>query len=823
MTLNSMESPSPIYEIANNFAILTALPLFITGNAGTGKTTFLRKLRESTPKKMVIAAPTGVAAINAGGSTLHSLFQLPFTPFVPTVEGRSNLLKKLRLTTTKRRTLQEIEILVIDEISMVRADILDEIDTILRSVRFKRDKPFGGVQVIFIGDLFQLPPVAIAQEWEVLAPYYQNPFFFSSKVIQEYPPIQIELDTVFRQTDKKFINLLSQVRHNKLTFEGFEMLKSRFYPDFKIDEHKDYIFLTTHNKKANSINAEELEKIEAPKHTYNAKIDGEFPQNLYPNSPILELKLGAKVMFIANGPNYYNGKIGLISHISEDHSIFVKCINQQGEEEEIPVIYETWENIKYNVNPSTKNIEEKKIGSFEQIPLRLAWAITIHKSQGLTFDKICIDAEAAFSSGQVYVALSRCRSLEGIVLQSPIYRESLFTNHNVIEYSSNRKTEDVLKEILQVGILDYNAKILFDLFDFNFAMGQSNYLLEFLKKNSENFNAEVVPYHFDINKSVIYIHNLSLRFQKELEKLIQSNNQEGLKKRIKSACDYFAPQLASIIKQIEASPAQTFFLNYADDYNSILHTLFGEIFYRKFIIENIGEDFSTQHIFDLRQSFQLPKLPVNAYTSFDRPRVQRGKYPDLYNSLNALRYQLSEQNEVPIYLIMSNNALTEMATYLPLNNEDLMQISGIGAKKVEKYGTLFLEIITNYCQEHNLSSEMGNIKKRKTTVTPKPTTVKKTPTHQISFDLYKTGKNIQEIAKIRNLTEGTIETHLCVHIASGELNISELFSKEEIDLATELFNLGESLSSVFNTLEGNLTFGQLRMIRASIPEEKLPD
>ena len=408
--------PSPYYRLAEEFALHTGRSIYLTGKAGTGKTTFLRRLRSITRKQTAVVAPTGVAAINAGGVTMHSFFQLPFGPFVPTPAGRNQLIGQLHMQANRRRVLRELELLVIDEVSMVRADTLDMVDTILRHVRFRPAEPFGGVQVVFIGDLFQLSPVVTDQEWRILAPYYPTPYFFHSLAVRQQPPVHIELDHIFRQSNADFIRVLNEVRGNSLSPHGLALLQSRYDPAFTPPEGDTYITLTTHNYKADRINAAELDKLPGPPTRFHAQVKGEYPEKSYPAEATLELKEGAKVMFLKNDTEtprrYFNGKIGVVEEMDDD-GITIRC---PGDDAPILVQRDTWRNIRYTTDPATQQIEEKELGTFTQYPLRLAWAITIHKSQGLTFDKAVIDADDAFAPGQVYVALSRCRSLEGLVL-----------------------------------------------------------------------------------------------------------------------------------------------------------------------------------------------------------------------------------------------------------------------------------------------------------------------------------------------------------------------------------------------------------------------
>ena len=386
-----------MFRFATELVNQSSRNIFLTGKAGTGKTTFLKYIRESCPKQIAVVAPTGVAAINAGGVTIHSFFQLPISPFIPETKGFTNknndqnnphsLLSRQRLTSEKKKVLQELELLIIDEISMVRCDTMDAIDLVLRHVRNRHHKRFGGVQVLFIGDMYQLPPVIPEQEWSVLSEYYNSPYFFDSHVIKEDQPVCIEFNKIYRQSEEKFINLLNRVRNNELDAEGMNLLESRHKPLFRRNKQGGYIILTTHNYKADSTNANELQQLNGKLFSFQAEITGEFSEKAYPADEMLQLKEGAQVMFIKNdsekSKRYFNGKIGIVTKLGEE-KIFVQC---KDEPDEIEVKKEKWENIRYTLNKNTRRLDEEILGSFTQYPLRLAWAITIHKSQGLTFEK----------------------------------------------------------------------------------------------------------------------------------------------------------------------------------------------------------------------------------------------------------------------------------------------------------------------------------------------------------------------------------------------------------------------------------------------------
>ncbi len=413
------------FELAYRFVNETNKNIFLTGKAGTGKTTFLKYLRENSSKKSVVAAPTGVAAINAHGVTLHSLFQLPFGIILPEKNliesGTGNvrnhsLLSRIHYNKEKLKLLRSLELLIIDEASMVASYTVDAIDTILRYIKQKVYQSFGGVQILFIGDLYQLPPVIKQGEWEILKQYYSSIFFFNSFVLRINVPVIIELKKIFRQKDDKYIEILNGIRDNNITEENFKLLNANINRNFIPKEHEEYITLTTHNYQADEINKRKLSNIPERAYFFQSEVINDFPEHLFPAENELKLKAGAQVMFLKNdieGKKYFNGKLGIIKELNE-HCIRVKCKDNN---DEIDLKKSEWQNINYKINSETNEITEEILGSFIQYPLRLAWAITIHKSQGLTFDKIIIDAENAFAKGQVYVALSRCTSLEGLVLK----------------------------------------------------------------------------------------------------------------------------------------------------------------------------------------------------------------------------------------------------------------------------------------------------------------------------------------------------------------------------------------------------------------------
>ena len=464
---------------AASFVIHTDRPIFLTGKAGTGKTTFLKYILKNCTKKMAVAAPTGVAAINAGGTTLHSLFHLPFGTYLRDyvlnwnerdnhIYNRQRLLAKIRLSGEKRHLLQELELLVIDEVSMLRADMLDAIDDILKSVR--RDmRPFGGLQILFIGDLYQLPPVVKQQEWTLMQEKYASPFFFDATVMREVQLLQIELKKIYRQSDSVFINLLNNIRNNCCSTEQMQLLNSYFKPDFTPDHQEAFITLCSHNAQADNINQKKLKELSGKTVAFEALVKGDYSESSYPTESVLQLKEGAQVMFIKNDKGlekrYYNGKIGFVKKISSDKKEIT--IGFTDGSEDVKVTKEEWKNVKYNYDKTEDKINEETLGTFSQFPLRLAWAVTIHKSQGLTFDRAIIDAGAAFAPGQVYVALSRVRSLHGLVLKSKINLNNIFTNRDVVAYSRNILPEEEFDSLLYASQRYYLMNLLLSTFDWN--------------------------------------------------------------------------------------------------------------------------------------------------------------------------------------------------------------------------------------------------------------------------------------------------------------------------------------------------------------------
>lgn len=543
---------------AVSFVNQTNQQLFLTGKAGTGKTTFLKYIRENSHKKMAVTAPTGVAAMNAGGTTLHALFWLPFGTFIEDyplqwneqdshIYNKNRLFSTIKLTKQRRAILQELELLVIDEVSMVRADTLDAIDVILKSVR--RDmRPFGGVQMLFIGDLYQLPPVVREHEWQVLRDHYRSPFFFDAKVLREHPPVILELNKIYRQNDNYFIHLLNNIRNNKCTIDDLEKLNEHYQSDFSPAEGEQYITLTSHNKLADAINQEQLARLKGTMHNVRAVVKDDFQQASFPADEMLPLKIGAQVMFIKNDSGedrkFFNGKIGTVKELNLDrHQIVVGFSDGS---DDVVVRRETWENIRYKYNKGEDKIEEEVMGTFSQFPLRLAWAITIHKSQGLTFDKAVVDAGTSFAAGQVYVALSRLTGLEGLVLKSKIPMHSIRTDPQVVDFMQRMIPNDEITKILESCQRNYLGQIVLQSFRWGTLVESVDELKESLANRNIDSKDAALAYLTEISTVLKEQEKVANKFVTLLYTMLRDKEALDYGKiceRTKAAVAWFLPRL----------------------------------------------------------------------------------------------------------------------------------------------------------------------------------------------------------------------------------------------------------------------------------------
>ena len=826
---------NPELQLALDFIQYTNKHIFLTGKAGTGKTTFLRRLQETLPKRMAVVAPTGVAAINARGVTIHSFFQLPFGPILGEFSHEQQ-----RFNKEKINIIKSLDLLVIDEISMVRADLLDGIDTVLR--RFKdRSKPFGGLQLLMIGDLQQLAPVAKDHEWELLRPHYDTIYFFSSHALRETPFVSIELLEVFRQQDTHFISILNKVRENCLDAETLAALNKRYIPNFQPKDEDGYITLCTHNAQAQRINDNKLSLLKTKEKMFKARVQGIFPEYSYPTDFELTLKEGAQVMFVKNDPTpeklFYNGKIGKIVEITAKDEIFVQCAD---ENEPILVTPLTWENVKYTLNAETNAITENVEGEFTQIPLKLAWAITIHKSQGLTFEKAVISAEASFAHGQVYVALSRCKTLEGMVLNAPIRQDNILSDHTVRGFTQYIEENRPNEEQLNRARIAYQHELVRDMFLFQNLQRRLNYVLKIIDENKGSF-PDFMHKLFDTAALQTEIIDVADKFQQQINYLLQTETDveknAALQDRIAKGSQYFLTKIVDII----AIPLEKMDLDIDNK----------EV--KKQIINAVGQlaeelRVKTGSLSVCREGFSFAKLQnakavamIDASTgSATKKRgasagsatgktkdAATGKVtaeidennlpnPALFEDLRAWRMEKSKELNVPPFAIFSQKALYELVTHLPANTKELVQIKGFGKVKAQQFGEELTAIIRQYCQENDITPVLFTDKE----IAPKKS--KDEDTKLVSYTLYKEGKSVEEIAAERGLVTSTIEGHLSHYVMLGELDIHELVPAEKLQTISDYFTEVDdpSLGAAREVLGEEYSYGELRLVRDWLQKEQ---
>ncbi len=819
---------NPQLELAYSFLMNTGKNLFLTGKAGTGKTTFLKNLREKTFKRMVVVAPTGVAAINAGGVTIHSFFQLPFGPQVPS-HYLPNLPKQseamFRFSREKLNIIRSLDLLVIDEISMVRADLLDAIDGVLRRFRSKTE-PFGGVQVLMIGDLQQLAPVVKESDWEILKPHYSGPFFFQSKVLQYHPADTIELKHIYRQQDERFIGVLNQIRENKITQQTIGILNSRHIPNFK--QSDGYITLCSHNRQADYINEQKLQAIPLPPVKFKAQIEGEFPEFSYPNDAELLLKPGAQVMFVKNDSSreklYYNGKIGKIERIS-DGTVYVQC---DGDDDVIAVGQVVWQNYKYSLNEKTNEIEETVIGSYTQIPLKTAWAITIHKSQGLTFEKAIIDANAAFAHGQVYVALSRCKTLEGMVLSSPIEPRSIITNHEVDNFIAESEKTQPNNDKLHLYKIEYEWELVSELFGFNGLWKRLLYLEKELKQNqSVVFGTMPMMLHDIIDKFKPNINEVASKFEIQLRALFAQggavDENPYLNERITKACRYFHDNLKQLVQPLfdeaEADTDNTALRKLIDEQ---MQRIEDEFTVRTNCLEACFESFSIASYLHARSVSSIEQVKTAKMQKKQNQRKESAvsKHPALYKQLRQWRDAKMDELDQPAYMILQTKTMADLADMLPHSLKDLTKIKGLGQKKIEIWGKELLKMVSDYCVDNNIA--MPEIDLRATEI-PQPEKKKSNSGGmQMSIGLFKMGFTPEEIARKTERVVSTIEEHLSKAVEQGEIEAEKLVDPQKINNIKLWFieNDTRLLSPAKAALGDDYSYFDIKVALASMKHDK---
>ena len=608
-------------ELAYHYVQHTNRCIFLTGKAGTGKTTFLRRLKQECPKQMAVVAPTGVAAINAEGVTIHSLFQLPPQLFLPTDEARRQLFAEMQMRANKQRVLRNLELLVIDEVSMVRADLLDTIDAVLRHFKHRPTIPFGGVQLLVIGDLFQLSPVVREEEWRLLQPYYEGPYFFQARVFRELKPIYIEFEHVYRQTTVEFLSILNEVRNNALTPQSFAVLNSRVRSEGmkELRSEGGAITLSTHNNKVDAINQREMDALKGKEYTYKATITDTFPESMYPIDEQLILKVGARVMFIKNDSStdklYYNGKLGVVTSLSKQ-AIHVLCDDGT----EVNVHNEVWENIRYNADSGSDQVQTEIIGTFTHYPLRLAWAITIHKAQGLTFDQLIIDAEDAFAAGQVYVALSRCRSLGGLTLLTPIPTRALTNAREVLQFTENQDSIQTIEQNLQPAQKEYLTTLLYALFDFKEHTEQL-YSLQRMANSMTSLQIPPNQYITDLITPLLELHGVGERFQQQIRQLMYNDQLDKLQERLQAACQYYAPKIYELLKEMSDCPLRSNNQSDSAQLKQSILDIYAAISRKAYLQAQMAQNVTVEAYFEARKTYKYKEPSLTIYTTQRKSRV----------------------------------------------------------------------------------------------------------------------------------------------------------------------------------------------------------
>lgn len=754
-----MQNISEAAAYTLQFINQTQRSVFLTGKAGTGKTTLLREIIETTHKNTVVVAPTGIAALNAGGVTIHSMFQLPFAGFIPDnsspqfsettkFETKATLRRHFKMNNVKRAVIRNMELLVIDEVSMLRADLLDAMDFMMQTVR-KNSYPFGGVQVLFIGDLLQLPPVIRDEEWRTLRTYYRGKFFFHSHVIQQNPPLYIELSKIFRQTDDSFISVLNNLRNNQITPQDILSLNQYVQPDFDLKNNPGYITLTTHNAKADTINNQAINDLKGKMNNYFPDIVGDFPEKIYPLDPNLQLKVGAQVMFVKNDlsfdKNYFNGKMGVIKSLSSQEIM----VHFPEEDKTIEVEKYEWQNIRYKVDEMTQEIEEEVLGTFVQYPIKLAWAITVHKSQGLTFDKAALDVSQVFLPGQAYVALSRLRSLNGLILLSPLRMNGISNDQDVMDYALNKASEELLKNSLHFETKNFIHKYLANSFDWaDLAQEWRNHQYSY---NDKSENSQKAKHASWAKKQALIIESLVDPAKKFMVQLNRIFNNETV-------------DLIHVSERIEA--AYSYFMKPMDE-------LVDELLYKM-------------------------------------EEIQRAKkMKAFYDELNLLE---ELQTKAVLRLFKARLLIKTVVAGETISKEKLTspEIKNYRSKKTTT-------IQENFKNKNSDLIDDDEPIRRYSAKTTKEKTVKKSTVEE-TYELWLEKNSISEIATIRKLTTQTIESHFVKLIQEKKIKVEDVLSPDKITALTEAFQFykEESLTGLKEQHGEKFTWDELRMFKASL-------
>lgn len=830
-------------ELARQFIEQTDTNVFLTGKAGTGKTTFLRQLRDDSPKRMVVVAPTGVAAINAGGVTIHSFFQLPLSPYVPGMQFSESGRKQYSFSKEKKSILRSLDLLVIDEISMVRADLLDAIDSVLR--RYKdHTRPFGGVQLLMIGDLQQLSPVVKDSEVHLLQPHYDTFYFFGSHALKQSRYVTIELKTIYRQTDEQFVRILNAIRERRIDNELLARLNERYIPNFQTKTGDGYIRLTTHNHTAQHYNEQQLAALPAQAYSFKAEVKGNFNESLYPADALLTLKEGAQVMFIRNDESgqgrYYNGRIGHVQKVTAD-SIVVRCDDGTA----FSVEPSEWANSRYTLDETTKEIREVVEGTFRQYPLRLAWAITIHKSQGLTFEKAVIDAVASFAHGQVYVALSRCKTLDGVVLASPVTPSAIISDDAVADFmhSGVELTDEATRQLGQLQY-DYFYKLLDELFNFQYLRRDFDLVLRLLDEYFYRLYPALLEQYKE--KEILFkeiLTDVADKFRLQYTSLIQQASDYAgdsfLQERIGKAAAYFHVKLDSLLLSLlKTTKVETDNQTIRKRMDEALFNL-RESFYlkRELMRHFVMHPFSAGEYLQAKAVITLEGSDTLFNPTMLKPgKKKRGtsaladsiptdiRYPKLYRALQEWRRQKSGELGLPAYTILKQNALICMANSMPDTMKALIDTPYFGKISAAQYGEEILAVIRQFVQNHGHEleespapisrTELEKQLKAEAKAEREKNKPPKVNTKQQTYLLYKEGKNIDDIAALRGFARTTIEGHLAHYVGEGKLPLSDFVSEEKIRRIRAVLPAA-TLTEAKEKLGDDISYGEIRMVMAA--------
>ncbi len=760
----SRDEPS---VFAAKFINQTEKSVFLTGKAGTGKTTFLLNIIQRTHKRAVIVAPTGIAAINAGGVTIHSQFQLPFGAFIPAdtlpmidnptfgMNNRHTLKAQMRLQANKKKVLQRLELLIIDEVSMLRADLLDAIDATLRVVKNASFTPFGGVQVLFIGDLMQLPPVVKQDEWEVLKHYYKSPFFFDAACLKENPPLYIELDKIYRQSDERFINVLNNLRNNRIEAADMAILNQYYKPDYQAKPDDGYITLTTHNAKANAMNETSLAQLKGETFTFPAVIEGEFPEFSYPLEKVLTLKIGAQVMFIKNDAapekRYFNGKLATVESITntEENGIEIHVLLADSNERMKLEKYE-WNNVRFVVSEKSKEIEEESLGTFTQYPIKLAWAITVHKSQGLTFDRAVIDVGQAFAAGQIYVALSRLRSLDGLILSSQINFRGISNDAQVQRYAATKPDNETVTRILEAETLAFLKQSI--LKTYNFAPVNYAWRGHIDSYNKSELNSVKQKKKAWADEQFALMGPLSKFADTFISQLRDALDRpqidwQWLNNRLTSARNYFAKEFKERILQV---------LMHRERMNVLPKT--------KAYVDELSELETV--LYDQFQRF--PKAAILVDAVVENKEITKNLFSTILDPLEHFNLVQTAKNQVAFE-----------KNKQPVVPKDAIDFDAPPTKR--------------------------------------PT--KGTDTLQLTLEMAKAGKNPLDIARERSMTLDTIYNHLTKLVQKKLIDIEHIVEEDRIEIirrALGLFEEGTGTTPIKELLGEDFSYGEIRLVRAGL-------